>query len=314
MSGLVYLIKPADYSTHGCFKIGMSNSSTIHRLRSYGYECNVIIARECANPIEVEKRLIESFRQLFGPPLFGKEWFTGNKTLMIKAFDNCFANHANYLDDDPSPEPEVKTVDTRPLVAFTKRHVEHVADMNRGTANMKVFHLLRLLPDVWFEEKLGDLVKVVRTTDMTDVDQRATVRELMLYKRDSYNEVECIRSFECRLSKRETRKSICSLKKIIKQHAPIEYSTWEARWKYGKSNYGQIMKYKEGALEKLSDLKSNHKGELTAKLMAQMDPRWTHVKRSVCKGCGNIHLKGCCGNYNRIARTSVIFIQNVKLL
>ncbi len=42
-----------------------------------------------------------------------------------------------------------------------------------------------------------------------------------------------------------------------------------------------------------------------------IDKRFVHRRVHICKHCHNIHLKGCCNNYNRIERTTSVRIINI---
>ena len=86
MAGIIYLVQPFEFSGSKIFKIGMSESNTIKRIKSYGSKCNVIRVFECVNPKEVEKALITKFKNEF--ELFkGREYFNGDKSKMIECFE-----------------------------------------------------------------------------------------------------------------------------------------------------------------------------------------------------------------------------------
>ena len=95
MSGMVYLLQPADDLGSNCFKIGMSKSNTTKRINQYGSKSQIICTRECSNPRDVEKTLIKKFNKLF--QLYkGREYFTGDKLKMIECFDQCIKETAKY--------------------------------------------------------------------------------------------------------------------------------------------------------------------------------------------------------------------------
>ena len=101
MSGLIYLVQPADRIRTSVYKIGMSNDNTIKRIKSYGPRCINIISRECTNPAELEQQLIKTFQKEFGFPVQGREWFRGDKLSMINTFDECIRTLAKYSNDHP---------------------------------------------------------------------------------------------------------------------------------------------------------------------------------------------------------------------
>jgi hypothetical protein len=94
MPGLIYLIQPPQCVGTNCYKIGMSKSSAMRRIRDYGSGCINVVSRECDNPLAVEKELIELFNSRFGAPVRGREWFSGSKLDMIEAYNDCFDQYA----------------------------------------------------------------------------------------------------------------------------------------------------------------------------------------------------------------------------
>ena len=87
ITGMLYLIQPAELIGTDRYKIGCSNSPTLDRVRSYRKGSLYLSIKQVKNPMVVEKQLIALFKEKF--TLFvGNEYFRGNADEMIKVFDN----------------------------------------------------------------------------------------------------------------------------------------------------------------------------------------------------------------------------------
>ena len=69
--------------------------------------------------------------------------------------------------------------------------------------------------------------------------------------------------------------------------------------------------FKEGGLVKLSDIKAFI--DVDAAKLLKMNSQFTVVKQNICKACLNLHKVGCCTKYQRTARTSRVYVNNVEL-
>ena len=87
ITGMLYLIQPAELIGTDRYKIGCSNSPTLDRVRSYRKGSLYLSIKQVKNSMVVEKQLIALFKEKF--TLFvGNEYFRGNADEMIKVFDN----------------------------------------------------------------------------------------------------------------------------------------------------------------------------------------------------------------------------------
>lgn len=77
----VYMVQPAISFGTTNYKIGMSTSSTMKRLKSYGSNCTIIIARACTNPIDMERELKRSFNGCGRRGQFGRGGEFGRRRL-----------------------------------------------------------------------------------------------------------------------------------------------------------------------------------------------------------------------------------------
>jgi hypothetical protein len=152
MSGLVYLVQPPQCIGTTCFKIGMSKSNTIRRIRDYGSGCINIISRECTNPRDVEKELIELFNAQFGAPVKGREWFSGSKLEMINAYNDCFERYAICDELSPSrPSSEIKRsrkrVVKQPEILYKPGAMTKLSDLKSIDSKLTAKKLLEMNPE-----------------------------------------------------------------------------------------------------------------------------------------------------------------------
>ena len=100
--GLVYLIQPAQCNGLSRYKIGHSRKDTMDRLKQYPAQSRVVcVMGLIPNPQEVERALIEAFRQHFKPATCGTEYFEGDIDNMRYYFDEVVKN--TRVSDRESP-------------------------------------------------------------------------------------------------------------------------------------------------------------------------------------------------------------------
>lgn len=85
MKGIVYLIQPTELIGTSRYKIGCSKSPTIKRIKDYKEGTRCIQIMECDEPMKLEKKLIQKFRENFNL-IAGNEYFEGNEYKMKEAF------------------------------------------------------------------------------------------------------------------------------------------------------------------------------------------------------------------------------------
>jgi len=312
MSGLVYLIQPPECIGTNCYKVGMSQSNTIRRIRSYGYDCINIVSRECANPIDVERELIALFQFRFGNPVQGREWFSGSKREMIRAYDECFATHAEYVDDNLVATDFPKLP---PLERFIKGHTALTCNRLPISIDAQHYELLNILPNEWFtqSELFIKVIHAVRNSIMIDEDRVSTVRQLFLDRFLWYNEQDLLEAFNSCMDSTQQRFGIPALSKLIKASWPKLYQKWYNKWKLRKPQAKTGFRYKYGSSATLADIKALQRG-ITAKKLLEINSHYTAYKLKICKHCHNKHLVGCCEKYKRVDYTTSTIIANIELV
>lgn len=96
MNGIVYLVQPETLIGTNRYKIGMSNKTTIERIKQYGKNAKCIAICAVANPSQVEIRLKIAFAGRF-KLIAGKEYFEGNMKDMVRCFNRitCISNYGS---------------------------------------------------------------------------------------------------------------------------------------------------------------------------------------------------------------------------
>ena len=321
MPGLIYLVQPTDCIGTNVYKIGMSNDSTIKRIKSYGPRCINIISRECENPLEVEQELIKLFQSKFGSPVQGREWFQGSKLSMINTYDECIRTHAKYVDDQliKSSTCLADNIDTflaDKLTTYIQRHIEYTKHWTGGNMNNRCYELINILPDSWFNNNAFTMkiVHALRNEPMLVEDLIETMRKVFGHRIPNYYEGIMVRCMNTHMDSTQKRFGICALSKLIEFNHKEEYDEWSKKWKKKKTAKPKVkMVYKEGGLTKLADLKANYKGELTAEKLLKMNRSYTICKKNICKSCMNINQAGCCSLYDRKNRSTCNFVNNITL-
>jgi len=305
MGGLIYLVQPPECIGTECYKIGMSQSNTIRRIRAYGSECINIISRECNNPAHVERELIEIFQLRFGKPVQGREWFNGNKPEMIIAFNECFDTHA---------EPVInELVEPSETASNVKSHT------SRAPIEVQYYELFDILPDEWLNQREMYLkvIYTIRNAPMLPDSGMELIKRLFT-NRSLVNET-LAEDFAFKMNYGERRFGMAALSKIIKAQWPEEFANWHLKYKAKKVSASALdkvklkIRYKQGASVALADIKANQPGMTTKKLL-EMNSQFTSSIKDICKHCRSFHLKGCCTAYRRKDRLSSTIISNVELV
>lgn len=107
MSGIVYLVQPEILLETDKYKIGLSKDNNLSRIKSYGKNTRIIIIRECENPYLIEKEIKKSFNSKF-KLIKGEEWFEGDKTNMLKEFENIINLFKDEVKDEVKDENKKK--------------------------------------------------------------------------------------------------------------------------------------------------------------------------------------------------------------
>jgi hypothetical protein len=322
MSGIVYLIQPPHCLGTSEYKIGMSSSTSIRRVRSYGYETDCIIIRKCSNPSDVEQMLIQAFTKSFGSPTNGMEWFSGNEMDMIKVFNECVDEYAtfehismnnSYTPPVEEPEPLIPRYTIDELL--TKFTLNHVAKISNGVIDSELYDLLNLLSD----DILNDEIMIKRIIAalrnkicLNPLRAKNTMHKLLSQRYDSYHGNQVDKWFSDDITATEKRYSLVAFEKQIKLAYPDKYDEWLTTYHISRSNVAKRLKYKRGGFVRLSALKeiSPILNELK---ISFIDRRFEVVIKVSCKTCGNLHKMDCCEYYEASHKTRAAFIKNARL-
>jgi hypothetical protein len=101
MSGIVYLVQPAELIGTNRYKIGCSGKNDLSRCKN-GYKngTRYITIMECTEPYKIEAHIIRVFNEKF-MLIAGKEYFEGNETDMKTNFFEIVTNYK------PSEKPSI---------------------------------------------------------------------------------------------------------------------------------------------------------------------------------------------------------------
>lgn len=104
--GIIYFIHPAEYAELkiNVYKLGLSKKPSLDRcINGYRKGTRYLCIMECEDPIILEKKLKEIFREKF-QLVRGYEYFSGNENEMCEEFKKIVDEHKkNYLDCDKHP-------------------------------------------------------------------------------------------------------------------------------------------------------------------------------------------------------------------
>jgi len=93
-NGIVYLIQPAELVGTNKYKIGMSNSASLLRLKAYKKNTRYLSIMECDNPQITEKNIINMLNNLNGCKKFvGREYFECDEKTILSAFTDLVVNN-----------------------------------------------------------------------------------------------------------------------------------------------------------------------------------------------------------------------------
>lgn len=185
------------------------------------------------------------------------------------------------------------------------------------SVDQEIYELFDILSDEWFERSnlTMNVIHALRNQMMADSTRLATIRQLLFDRSDCYHERLLEHYLNSPMNSQQTRITVCGLTKLIKRDYPEHHEEWFNKWKAKKVPARKMkMKYKEGGLVKLSDLKAIYNGNLTASILIKKNIEFTISKKNICKSCQNIHKKGCCDHYQYKMYSTCNFVNNVKLV
>ena len=97
----LYMLQPVEYINTNCFKIGLSSTFDLNRLKSYGVGTRYIQYFECINYREAETELINNLNNEETVTLFkGREYFCGNKKTILSIFIQIMLKYTDMEEED----------------------------------------------------------------------------------------------------------------------------------------------------------------------------------------------------------------------
>jgi hypothetical protein len=112
MSGIVYMVQPAELVGSNKFKIGCSSKNDLSRCKAYKVGTRYIHIMECTDPLTVEKEIIRVFKLKYKLTC-GREFFEGKETDMEAEFYKIVKNRnklARKADNQPNTIPKSNAV------------------------------------------------------------------------------------------------------------------------------------------------------------------------------------------------------------
>jgi hypothetical protein len=312
-NGIVYFIKPQKES---CYKIGMSSSSTIKRLKDYGSKSIIIQVHACSDPAFIEKLLIDAFNEEF-ELVKGREYFGGDPKRMLTVFNDIVNQYADW---------NHTSNDSNAVVIVSKdTHIEDtIKEISEGNATYDIdwylYELLSILPDKHFNdlELLMDLVHILRNAKGIGYQTRlATMVKLLVERSWTFKPEDIPIMFTTNMTAAQKKYTyLCLIKrmKVMNPNIIHKVNEWQSKW----SNAGitnqpsSSLTYSYNTMTLLSDIKKAYPKH-TIKMILQMDSRFNMIRINTCKSCHNKHLKGCCKHYNRNNKTRTTYIQHAIL-
>ncbi len=97
----LYMLQPVEYINSDCYKIGLSSTFDLNRLKSYGSGTRYIQYFECSNYREAETELINNLNNEETVTLFkGREYFSGNKKTILNIFIQIMLKYTDMEEDN----------------------------------------------------------------------------------------------------------------------------------------------------------------------------------------------------------------------
>jgi hypothetical protein len=101
----LYILQPVEYINTNCYKIGLSSTFDLNRLKSYGVGTRYIQYFECSNYREAETELIHKLRREETVTLFkGREYFYGDKQTILNIFIQVMLKYTNMEREEKNIE------------------------------------------------------------------------------------------------------------------------------------------------------------------------------------------------------------------
>ncbi len=314
-NGIVYFIKPQHES---CYKIGMSKSSTIKRLKDYGSKSIIIQVHACSDPAFIEELLIDAFNKEF-QLVKGREYFGGDPQKMLTVFNDIVNKYADW---SHASTDDFDTVVIEPKDTHIEDIVKEISEAGDTYAIHEcLYELISILPDKYFNELelLMNVIYVIRNFKGIDDRTRiATLHKLILNRSTVFVASDLPGIFMTKMKSINRRYTYLSLAKFMRTlNDDIRQSVdqWQSKWNNKKSNNhsNPSLIYSYNAITYLPAIK-NAFPTLTTKKILAIDSRFAMSRIDICKSCHKKHLKGCCKHYSRTNSTKATIIKNAMLV
>ena len=129
------MLQPVEYINTNCYKIGLSSTCNLNRLKSYGVGSRYIHYFECSNYREAETELIHKLRREETVTLFkGREYFCGNKRTILNIFIQVMLKYTgmeNYNEEYVEEfigDNEVESVENKVEKIIEKTFIEKIIE------------------------------------------------------------------------------------------------------------------------------------------------------------------------------------------
>jgi hypothetical protein len=125
------MLQPVEYINTNCFKIGLSSTCDLNRLKSYGVGSRYIHYFECSNYREAETELIHNLRIEKSITLFkGREYFCGSKRTILKIFIQIMLKYTDMEEyvEEFVEENEVESVEDKVEKIIEKAFIEKIIE------------------------------------------------------------------------------------------------------------------------------------------------------------------------------------------
>jgi hypothetical protein len=127
MSGIVYMVQPAELVGSNKYKIGCSSKNDLSRCKTYKIGTRYIHIMECTDPLIVEKEIIRVFKEKF-KLVCGREYFEGNETDMDEEFYKIVKNRNKLYKISNQSKTNINSIPESELNPTTKIGISNAID------------------------------------------------------------------------------------------------------------------------------------------------------------------------------------------
>lgn len=217
----VYLLQPAEYLNTNCYKIGISSTCNLNRLKSYGVGTKYIRYFQCNNYKEAESELIKELNSRDNIVLCrGREYFSGKKADILEVFTIIMNKYTRLeieeLEKDSENNNKVKENNTN----FKQK--TDVPDMKKSAVNLTGQETKKQVQDLEMNKSCPGCLKVFSKKYNKTRHEKACVRYLSLMSKNIIVNQErttvvlnTINSYEMSIKKLKSKKTSDCFKRVI---------------------------------------------------------------------------------------------------